>query len=225
MLEGVPSLQADHRVYRFAAPINFGAMLDEMALGAEDVDEILEFLGETVGGADKQQLLDAPFAPKPQLEARKIAATRFSDGSLRVFYSSLEPETAELEVVHWYADAAIGNSGRVAYYNRIRCRFRGSAAELRPRARDWPFLIDDGSEAYARCQALAREAIELRIDGFLTPSARRADGTNVPVFRRQALSEPEILGVVAFSRHTGTGEVLVRRGQVPSLQDRQHGRP
>ena len=69
-----------------------------MGLDAEDVDEILEFLGERRGWANGQRLLDASFAPKPQLEARKIAATRFSDGSIRVFYSSLEPETAELEV-------------------------------------------------------------------------------------------------------------------------------
>ena len=212
MLEDVPTFQADHRVYRFANVIDFESMLGEMGLDAGDVDEILELLGEMPGGTDGERLLDAPFAPKPQLEARKTAATRFSDGSLRVFYSSLESETAELEVVHWYADAAVGGSRRVAYYNRIRCRFRGYAADLRPRARDWPFLIDDGNEAYARCQALSREGVELRIDGLLTSSARRADGTNVPVFRRQALSEPEILGVAAFSRHVDTGEVMVRHG-------------
>ncbi|MGH6901399.1 MAG: RES family NAD+ phosphorylase [Geminicoccaceae bacterium] len=212
MLEGIPTFQADHRIYRYANPVAFESMLAEMGLDAADVEEILGFLGEIRGGADGQRLLDAPFAPKPQLEARKIAATRFSDGSLRVLYSSLEPETAELEVMHWYADAAIGGSRRVAYYNRFRCRFRGSAADLRPRAGDWPFLIDDGDEAYARCQALAREAIELRVAGLLTPSARRADGTNLPVFRRQALAEPEIIGVVAFSRHASTGEVMVRHG-------------
>ena len=211
MLEGVPVFQANHRIYRFSNVIDFESMLGEMGLDAEDVDEILRFLGESGRGADGERLLDAPFAPKPQLEARKIAATRFSDGSLRVFYSSLESETAELEVVHWYA-AAVGGSRRVAYYNRFRCQFRGSAADLRPRASDWPFLIDDGSEAYARCQALAREGVELRIDGFHAPSARRAEGTNVPIFQRQALSEPEILGVAAFSRHAGTGAFMVRHG-------------
>ena len=185
-------------------------MLGEMGLDAEDVDEILEFLGERRGWANGQRLLDASFAPKPQLEARKIAATRFSDGSIRVFYSSLEPETAELEVMHWYADAAVGSSRRVAYYNRLRCRFRGPAVDLRPGVSDWTFLTDDGDGAYARCQALAREGIERQIDGFLTPSARRADGTNVPVFRRQSLSEPEILDVVALSRHASTGEVMVK---------------
>jgi RES domain len=212
MLEDIEILEANHRVYRFASLVDFESMLGEMGFDAEDVDEILEFLGEIRGEADGQRLLDAPFAPKPQLEARRITPTRFSDGSLRVFYSSSESETAELEVMHWFAGAAVGNSRRVAYYNRFRCRFRGSTADLRLRASDWPFLIDDGNDAYARCQALAREGIELDIEGFLTPSARRADGTNVPVFQRQALSEPEILGVAAFSRHAGTDEVMVRHG-------------
>jgi hypothetical protein len=211
MLEDVPIFQADHRIYRFANVTNFEDMLREMGLEAEDVDEILELLGERPDTANGQRLLDGPFAPKPQLEARKIAATRFSDGRLRVFYSSLELETAELEVMHWYAEAAVGSSRRVAYYNRLRCRFRGPAADLRPRVSDWTFLTEDGGDAYARCQALAREGIERNIAGFLTPSARRASGTNAPVFRRQALAEPEILGPTAFSRHASTGEVMVRR--------------
>jgi RES domain len=212
MLEGVPPVEADHQIYRFAAPINFDRMLDEMGIVADDIDEILQFLGESRGGANGERLVEAPFTPKPQLEARKNTSTRFSDGNLRVFYSSLEAETAEMEVMHWYAGAAVGGSARVAYYNQLRCRFRGAAADLRRKERAWSFLIEDGDEAYSRCQALAREAVELNIAGFLTPSARRASGTNVPVFRRQSLSEPEILRVVAFSRQDSTGEVVVRRG-------------
>lgn len=50
MLEGVPPVEADHRVYRFAAPINFEGMLEEMGIDADDIDEILQFLGESRGG-------------------------------------------------------------------------------------------------------------------------------------------------------------------------------
>jgi hypothetical protein len=210
MLEEVEVSAANHKTYRLANLVDFESMLGEMGFDAEDVGEILEFLGERRGKADAESLLDAPFTPKPQLEARKIAATRFSNGDIRVFYSSLEPETAELEVVHWYADAALGSSRRVAYYDHLRCRFSGSAADLRPRVGDWTFLIEDGGGAYARCQALAREAIERDIAGFLTPSARRTSGTNLPVFRREALSDPKILGVTALSRQASTGEVTVR---------------
>jgi glycine/D-amino acid oxidase-like deaminating enzyme len=141
---------------------------------------------------------------------RGIIQTRFSDGSLRVFYSSLELETAESEVLHGYAAAALGQSPRVAYYNRLRCCFRGSALDLRPLAGGWPFLTADGAEAYSLCHALAREGVELGVDGFFTPSARRPSGTNVPVFRRGALAELEILGVTALSQDSDANEVTVR---------------
>jgi RES domain len=210
MLEELERLEVDHRVYRFVTLVDFSGMLEEMDLDADDIEEILEFLKESRDRDDAQRLLDAPFAPKPQLAARRITATRFSDGSLRVFYSSLEPETAELEVLHWYAGAALGSTGRVAYYDRLGCRFRGSAIDVRPKVGEWPFLTGDGEEAYASCQALAREAVTLDLGGFLTPSARRASGTNVPVFRREAVSDPEVLGITAFARDA-SGEVTVRR--------------
>jgi hypothetical protein len=210
VLEELQRYEADHRVYRFANLVDFSGMLQQMGLDPEDIEEILELLGETREHADAQRLLDAPFAPKPQLAARKIAPTRFSDGSLRVFYSSLEQETAEAEVLHWYAGAALGSSARIAYYDRLQCRFRGSAIDLRSKADHWPFLTGDGEGAYASCQELAREAVALDLGGFLTPSARGSAGTNLPVFRREALSEPEVLGITALTRDA-SGEVTLRR--------------
>jgi hypothetical protein len=211
ILEGIRISQADHRVFRFANVIDFEDMLSAMGVNAQDTDEILDFLGETRDASDEKRLLDAPFAPKPQLEARTITPTRFSDGSVRVFYSSLEERTAEREVAHWYAGAALGSSRRIAYYRRLRCRFRGAAVGLRAKVSDWPFLVDDGEDDYSRCQALAREGVELNVAAFLTRSPRRASGTNVPVFQRQALSEPEVLGAAALSYRPSTGEVMVRR--------------
>ncbi len=127
-----------------------------------------------------------------------------------MFYSSLELETAEAEVLDWYAGAALGSTARVAYYHRFRCRFHGSAMDLRLKLSEWPFLTGNVEEAYASCRALAREAVALGLGGFLTPSARRASGTNLPVFRRDAVSEPAVLGITAFSRGAD-GEVTVRR--------------
>jgi hypothetical protein len=181
-----------------------------MGLQGDEIDDIFEFLGETGGRSEAEHLLDAPFAAKPQLMARASTPTRFSDGSRRVFYSALEVETAENEVVHWYAGAALGEGRRVAYYNRLRCRFRGGAFDLRPMLGQWMFLIADGDEAYARCQVLANEAVDRGAHGLLTPSARRRGGTNVPVFRRSALADPSIMGVVALSRDPRTGQVRLR---------------
>lgn len=189
MLEGLDLFAADNAVYRFVNVIDFSGMLRSMGIEAGDIDEILAFLSETGDPIEGERLLDAPFAAKPQLAARAIMRTRFSDGSRRVFYSALEPETAEVEVVHWYARVAIGHTARVAYYNRLRCRFRGAAIDLRPMAGDWPFLTADGEEAYSECQALAREAVGLDVDALFTPSARRSTGTNVPVFTRSSLAD------------------------------------
>jgi RES domain len=210
MLEELRRLHVDDRVYRFANLVDFSGMLRQMDFQAGEIEEILEFLGEARDRADARRLLDAPFAPKPQLAARRITPTRFSDGSLRVFYSSLEPETAEIEVLHWYVGAALGSAPRIAYYDRLICRFRGQVLDLRPKIGQWPFLTGDGEEAYASCQALGREAAALELSGLLAPSARRASGTNVPVFRRGAVSEPRILGITAFSRDA-SGGVAVRR--------------
>jgi hypothetical protein len=99
---------ADKTVYRFAKVVDFSAMLGAMGFEAQDLDEILDFLGESRGPSDHEHLLDAPFAAKPQLAARKMVPTRFSDGSLRVFYSALELGTAESEVLYWCAGAALG---------------------------------------------------------------------------------------------------------------------
>jgi hypothetical protein len=210
MLDGLEIFEADHPVYRFANVVDFSDMLRQMGLDTDDIGEILDFLGEARDRSEAERLLDAPFATKPQLAARGITPTRFSDGSLRVFYSALEIQTAESEVLHWYAGAALGQSLRIAYYNRLRCRFRGSALDLRPLVDGWPFLIADDDEAYSRCQGLAREGLDLGADGFFAPSPRRPSGTNVPVFKRAALAQPEILGVTALLRDSDSGQVTVR---------------
>jgi hypothetical protein len=41
-------------------------------------------------------------------------------------------------------------------------------------------------------------------------TARRPSGTNVPVFKRDALAKAEISGVTALSRDSDSGQVTVR---------------
>ena len=57
------------------------------------------------------------------------------------------------------------------------------------------------------CQDLGREAIDKKIEGFFAPSARREGGTTVPVFERAALSDPEVLGLAAFSIDPASGDL------------------
>ena len=60
----------------------------------------------------------------------------------------------------------------------------------------WPALTDNAD--YRFCNDLGKEARKANLHGLLAPSVRRAEGVNLPVFRRSAVSEPEILEVVEF---------------------------
>ena len=70
---------------------------------------------------------------------------------------------------------------------------------------DWPDLI---SEDYSFCQSLAHEAIDRTIDLFLAPSARRLGFVAIPVFEREALSNPVRLRTSAFRVAIETGETV-----------------
>jgi hypothetical protein len=152
-----------------------------------------------------EELCDAPFRPKPRL--RKLGrATRFSDGSFPVFYSSLEAETAEAEIRHLYRTFAGKPPGRrTAYYSRFGCDYDGVTKDLRPKATQWPKLVHD--DDYRFCNKLGAEAAQLGLDGLLTPSARRETGTNLPVFNRSAIGNPGDSVLMAVTYGPATGNV------------------
>ena len=157
-----------------------------------------------------EDLLDGPFGPKPQL--RKLGdRTRFSDGSFPVFYSSLEMETAEIEVQFWFLKHITEpTKRRTAYYSRFSCRFDGSIKDLRSALANWPELTDDNG--YDFCNSVGAEAMTAGLDGLVTPSARTTRGTNLPVFSRHALSNPSVYGPVALTLDPSTGQVALREG-------------
>ena len=127
-----------------------------------------------------EDLCDDVFKPKPQL-LKVENCTRFSDGAYSVFYRSLESETAKVEVCHSFRKyAGKPTSSRTAYYSRFSCRFDGSVKDLRPMHTAWPGLTHDSD--YSFCNDLGAESVASDLDGLLTPSARRPDGTNLPVF-------------------------------------------
>ncbi len=158
-----------------------------------------------------EELCEAPFR-FTQLQEGKIP-TRFSDGSFPVFYSSLEPETAEAERKYWFQKSA-GNptTARTAYYSRFSCHFDGSIKDLWPMHTNWPKLTHDSD--YGFCNGLGAEAVTTDLDGLLTPSARRPNGTNLPVFRRRAISDPKIHALVAMTLDPSSGEVALSERDV-----------
>ena len=166
------------------------------SLGSTELEELL-----ALGPSRLVEFCDAPFRPKPRFPR---VPTRFSDGSFPVFYSSLEPETAETEVRHWLP-RRFGqlSTPRTMYYQRFSCEFSGSEKDLRGRETEWPELVGND---YTFCNRIGAEAQELRLDGLVTPSARHS-GANQPVLQRSALSEPRYEGIVAMTYDPDTGSV------------------
>ena len=184
-------------------------LLAELALDSQAEDELWESLAAAAATASAEELCDAPFRPRQRLRRR----TRFSDGSFPVFYSSLDPATAEAEVCHWFRSRAGRPQGtRLAYYQGLSCRFRGQEGDLRAKMDEWPDLKHDSD--YTFCNALGREAHQMGIDGLVVPSVRH-DGDNLPVFSREAISGAELNDVVVVIYDPDSGEVGVQRPHRP----------
>ena len=175
----------------------------ELRLDPQSSNELRELLAASDQGTDLDELLDGPFRPKRRLRHR----TRFSDGSFPVFYSSLDSATAEAEMQYWFPRySGRPQTPRTAYYRRFSCTFDGIEKDLRAKISDWPDLIHDND--YSFCNQLGAEARRLEVDGLVTLSARH-EGANLPVFARQAVSDPELEGGVAMTYYPDTDRVTV----------------
>ena len=203
MLEGVQSQRTRCRVFRFAAIPEMDEFLAELDLDAQSNDELRDLLAGRGHMTNMDELCEGPFRPKRKFRNR----TRFSDGSFPVFYSSLEPSTAEAEVRHWFPQyGGQPQYPRTAYFQRFSCTFDGIEKDLRAKIDEWPDLIHDSD--YTFCNQLGAEAKSLRIDGLATWSARH-EGTNVPIFERPAIGNPNLEGLIALTYYPDSGEVVV----------------
>lgn len=209
MLESIPTQSVRIEVFRLASYRGDEEFLQEEGASAERISEMMELLASTGTTDSLEELCDDPFKPKRRLYGTKYAKTRFSDGSFPVFYSSLEARTAEAEVRYWFPKKFAGKPTRrrTALYSRFTCDFHGSVKDLRPMQIEWQRLTHDSD--YQLCNRLGTEAKTTGLDGLLAPSARRAGGTNVPVFARRAISNPGDHALVAMIYDPSTGEVLL----------------
>ncbi len=204
MLERIPPARNTRRVFRLASIAEDEQFNDELGLDREALSELLEFLADAGDAQALDELLDGPFRPR-----RKRFASRFSDGSFPVLYTSLEPETAEAEITHWFP-SRIGDprKPRVVYFSLFSCTFDGTEIDLRPMVADWTDLVHESD--YSFCNRLGAEARRLDLDGLATWSVRRKAGTNVPVFARRAVSRPNPERRVALTFDPSSGSVSVR---------------
>ena len=206
MLRTLPTRNIQQTVVRFQRRHPDDEFLRDQEMDREQIREMKEFL-ESRGLSDSlEELVDAPFKPKPRLWNTGYPESRYSDGSFPVGYFSLEAETAEAEVHYWFCARFVGKprGARTAWYSRFTCDFQGDVKNLRPKAVAWPELTHDSD--YTFCNKLGDEAVSKDLHGLLAPSARRSGGTNVPVFARRALSNPRehLLVPVTCAAPTGT---------------------
>ena len=202
MLEEILSRNSRRRVFRLATIRD--ELRDELQLDAQSNDELREILTAVGYRTDLDELCDGPFRPKRRL----CPKSRFSDGSFPVFYSSLDSATAEADIRYrWPRLCGDPGAPRTAYYHRFSCTFRGTEKDLRPKVAEWPGLVD--KRDYTFCNQLGAEAIQSGLAGLVTPSARH-DGANLPIFMRDAVSDPELLDVAAVTFDPNTGETTAR---------------
>ncbi|MEK6681605.1 MAG: RES family NAD+ phosphorylase [Nitrospirota bacterium] len=207
MLEKLTAQSLEKRVFRYSNQQGEVDFLQRMGLATEAVAEIVELLRERQENESLETLLDKPFMPKLQLEKQRIVS-RYSDGSIRVFYSALERETAEVEVKHHMRKYLTQHTTkpRTVYFLRFACDFSGYSKDLREKYNEWPWLTHDTD--LSMCHGIAREAVQEGLDGFLAPSARRNNGTCLPVFKRAAISNPEREELVSFTFDPTTDQFI-----------------
>ena len=198
VIQGIPKEFFRSITFRYASQRDSVEVLEDMGFQAGTTEKI-DFLRDRHEEDSLESLLDKPFEAKPQINPQP---TRFSDGTFRVFYSALEIATAEVEALERYFRLAFGNARepRTVYYMVFSCNYAGATKDLRPHIAILPCLVEDEAD-YAGCHRIAIEAVKDGLTGILTPSARKPDGTCLPVFRREALSEPGETRVGSISRH------------------------
>ncbi len=205
MLEGIATIRHQSPTLRLVNQARHVKVLTDMGLDIEQVDEMLTLLRDRGIRDDPSEIIEGPFASKPLLNPRQ---TRFSDGNLRVFYSALEVETAEMEIRHWYLKPLLDGVTPVrVFYRLAQCEFAGEVKDLRPIVGDWPFLIAD--DGYNQCNRVGAEAAGSGLAGLLSQSAQRPEGTTLPVFAMHSLSNAELHGYRMFSYDPVTGDVTV----------------
>ena len=159
-------------------------------------------------GSDPEELLERPFQPKRHIIKQKNR-TRFSNGDFLVFYSSLDPDTAESEV-KFRLPAILGNpqNPRTAHFQLFHCTFDGIEMDLRAKTQDWPDLMHESD--YTFCNRIGAEAVDRKLDGIVTFSVRRKDGVNVPIFTRDSISNAVTEVILEMTYDPKSGNTTVR---------------
>jgi len=157
-------------------------------------------------GLAYSQAIAWPFA------SDRTLASRYGDGSVRVWYGALEEDTALAETC-WHQlrqlRAIEGLTAPVIRYRAVyRVQARGLFLELRGKEREHPELLDDD---YAATQAIGKHAAAQGLPGVLYPAARWPDGSCLAAFRADPLANPTLLYFLTYRIDPVADEVQVER--------------
>ena len=157
-----------------------------------------------------QELCTLKFKRRLQ-KMKEFPRSRFSDNSFPVLYSSLDIQTAEAELKYHASDSnywGCPKKPRTFYYSTFRLDFSGSVKDLRDHSATCPELTSDH---YAYCNKIGVLAVKIGLYGLLVPSARRREGTNLPIFDERAISNPREDQLMSVTYHPETSEIVLRR--------------
>lgn len=157
-------------------------------------------------GLHYSEAIDYPFRSDASV------ASRYGDGTVRVWYGAFDEATALAETC-WHQlqqlRAVEGIDAPVVRYRAMyRVQARGLFLELRGKEREHPELLD---EDYAATQAIGKHAAAQGLAGLLYPAARWPDGSCLAAFRADPLSDPRLLYHLTYRIDIGAGHVAIER--------------
>ncbi len=128
-----------------------------------------------------------------------IAASRYGDGSNRVWYGALDDATAVAETCYHALRQVLGIEGVEQPVVRHRCVYkvdaRGLFVDVRGKADTHPELVGDD---YAPTQAIGRSLSRQGFGGLLYPAARWPDGECLAAFRADVLSDARVSHYLSY---------------------------
>lgn len=159
------------------------------------------------------EAIDYPFT------SDTTVASRYGDGTVRVWYGALDEATCLAETC-WHQlrqlQAVEGIAGSVTRYRAVyQVRARGLFLELRGKEEEHPELVDDD---YAATQAVGKHAAAQGLPGVLYPSARWPGGSSLAVFRSEPLSDPVLVYYLTYRIDPLAQTVAIER--TPGVVDR-----
>jgi len=142
--------------------------------------------------------------------SRRKDQTRFSDGTIPVFYTALELDTAREEVKYHCLEYALTvlKSGNKIYYDELICDFSGSIYDFMPHLASMPYLTEDPSPGYASCNLIGAQIAARGIDAVVTPSARNAPGGRcLPIFSQSSVKVAGSAGFCVFTYDNASNSI------------------